>query len=109
MKKKLLTLFMGTALILAACGGGNYDNESAEGGTSSAGDGDAAEIYKNKCSGCHGEKLEGVVGPKLNDIGSRLSKEDIEKVIEEGKGSMPSKIVTGDDAAKVAEWLAGKK
>lgn len=38
-----------------------------------------------------------------------MSAEEIEKIIVDGKGSMPPGLLTGDDAKLVAEWLAEKK
>lgn len=104
MKKKLLALLMGTALLLAACGGGD---DAAD--TPTAGGGDAEKLYGQKCSSCHGGNLEGGVGPKLSAIGSKYSKEDIEKIIAEGKGSMPKGLLEGADASAVASWLAEKQ
>jgi cytochrome c551 len=104
LKKKLLALLMGTSLALAACGGGGDE----AGGGDKAG-ADPEKLYNQKCSSCHGGNLEGGVGPKLSDVGSRLSQEDIESVIANGQGSMPPKLLEGDDASAVAEWLANKK
>lgn len=104
-KKKLLALLMGTSLVLAACGGGGGD-EAGGGDTAGA---DPEKLFNQKCSSCHGGNLEGGVGPKLSDVGTRLSQEDIESVIANGKGSMPPKLLEGDDASAVAEWLANKK
>lgn len=111
MKKKLFALVMGTSLILAACGG-NDDNageEANSGGATTADGSPAAKTYQNKCLSCHGENLEGGVGPKLSDVGSRLSKEDIENVIANGKGQMPAGILQGEEASQVAAWLSEKK
>ncbi|MBT2685435.1 cytochrome c551 [Bacillus sp. ISL-37] len=104
MKKKLLALLMGTSLALAACGGGG--DEAGGGDTAGA---DPEKLYNQKCSSCHGGNLEGGVGPKLSDVGSRLSQEEIESVIANGQGSMPPKLLEGEDASAVAEWLANKK
>lgn len=112
MKKKLLALMMGTSLVLAACGGGDGNNAGKDSGnneTSTADGGDAARTYQNKCLSCHGQNLEGGVGPKLSDVGTRLSKEDIEKTIANGKGQMPGGLVKGDEAKQVAAWLSEKK
>lgn len=113
MKKKLLALLMGTSLVLAACGGGDKAEEkkdTSKGGTTeTASAGDAEKIFNQKCSSCHGQNLEGGVGPKLSDVGARLDKAGIEKVIAKGQGAMPPKLLEGDDASKVAEWLAAKK
>jgi cytochrome c551 len=104
LKKKLLALLMGTSLALAACGGGG--DEAGGGDTAGA---DPEKLYNQKCSSCHGGNLEGGVGPKLSDVGSRLSQEEIESVIANGQGSMPPKLLEGEDASAVAEWLANKK
>lgn len=115
-KKKLLALLMGTSLVLAACGGGEdtadqdtSKNEGSETATETADAGDAQKLYEQKCMSCHGQNLEGGVGPKIADVGSRLSQEDIEKIIAEGKGAMPPKLLEGDEASQVAAWLAEKK
>lgn len=103
MKKKLLALLMGTSLVLAACGGGGDEAGGDKAGA------DPEKLFNQKCSSCHGGNLEGGVGPKLSDVGSRLSQEEIESVIANGQGAMPPKLIEGDDASAVAEWLANKK
>lgn len=108
MMKKVMTFIMGTGLAigLAACGGGGNNNNEDGGETTSAG---AEQIYAQNCSSCHGENLEGRNGPKLEDVGSRLSKDEILDRIENGGTGMPPKIISGDDADKVATWLSEKK
>ena len=106
MKKKLLTVLMGTTLVmgLAACGGGDDDK-----GTDTASSDTGAKIFDQKCSGCHGGDLKGGMGPNLTKVGSRYSKDDILGILKNGKGQMPANVVSGDDANQVAEWLAAKK
>lgn len=110
MKKKLLTLLLGTSLVmgLAACGG-DKDNtkDKGNGGTETASAGQ--KIYDQKCSGCHGGDLKGGMGPDLSKVGSTLSKDEILDTIKNGKGQMPQNVVQGDDAEKVADWLSNKK
>ena len=50
-----------------------------------------AAVFKDKCSACHGEHLEGIkgLGPTLVGIGSRLNAAQVTKVILNGKGKMP--------------------
>jgi cytochrome c551 len=105
MKKKLLGFVLGTSLVmgLAACGGGSDTNKDTASG------GEAAKIFDQKCSGCHGGDLKGGMGPNLTKIGSTLSKDDILNTIKNGKGGMPPNVIQGDDAEKVADWLAAKK
>ncbi|MCM3113105.1 cytochrome c551 [Lederbergia lenta] len=107
MKKKLLGLMMGAtlAIILTACGGGgNNSNENAGESVS-----DAEAIVNKSCISCHGENLEGRNGPALDKIGATLDKDEILDVIANGRPGMPKEIIKGDDAEKVAEWLAEKK
>lgn len=111
MKKKLLALLMGTTLVmgLAACGGGSDTSKKSDGG-STAKAGDAEKIVSQKCSSCHGQNLEGSVGPALNKIGAKYSKDEILNIINKGKGGgMPAGLISGDDADKVAAYLAEKK
>ena len=67
------------------------------------------QLFKNSCSACHGGDLTGGVGPNLTKVGSEFSQGEIEKIINEGKGSMPAKLIDESQATKVAEWLASKK
>jgi len=104
MKKLMMPLCIVFAfLLLAGCG------NKEESSSSSAKAGDPEKLYNQKCSVCHGSNLEGGGGPNLQAVGSELSKEDIEKIILEGKGNMPKGVLKGKDAQAVAEWLAEKK
>jgi len=118
MKKKLLTLLLGTSLVmgLAACGGGGGKNDTKKdtsngGGTTETADAGAAQkIYDQKCSSCHGGDMKGAVGPNLTKVGSKYSKDEILDILKNGKaGGMPANLVSGDDANTIADWLAAKK
>lgn len=111
MKKSLMALFFGTALILGACGDGEITEppqvEAPDNGNSAI---DAERIVNQRCISCHGENLEGRGNfPELNEVGSRLSEEEILAVILEGRGSMPPRIIEGEEAEAVAAWLADKE
>ncbi|HSJ37895.1 MAG TPA: cytochrome c [Planococcus sp. (in: firmicutes)] len=116
MKKSLMALLFGTTLILGACGGGETtDPEPAEETpeeTPSEGETtvDAEQIVNQNCISCHGGNLEGQGNfPPLNDVGSRLSEEEILAVILEGAGAMPAGIIVGEEAEAVAAWLSEKE
>ncbi|MDQ0269075.1 cytochrome c551 [Cytobacillus purgationiresistens] len=114
MKKKLLALLFGSVLVLAACGGGNNDatedNGTDNGGeTTTADAGDAEKLYEQSCISCHGGDLSGGAGPNLQEVGAKYSKDEILDIIENGKGAMPGNLLSGDEAAEVADWLAAKK
>ena len=121
---------MGSALVLSACGGGgeeepagepeeNGQEQPAENGGEPAeqpaenGGGETAaqaeQLYQQSCVSCHGQNLEGGVGPDLTTVGSRLSKDEIENIIVNGQATMPAGLLQGEEAAVVAEWLAAKK
>jgi cytochrome c550 len=67
------------------------------------------ELYAANCLACHGDQLQGVVGPKLANIGSEYDAEHIQGVILNGQGSMPPIAVDAEKAKALATWLAEKK
>ncbi|MBS3909557.1 MAG: cytochrome c [Actinobacteria bacterium] len=97
-----LLLIALAAFMLAGCsdGGGAEKKEGAV--TESEGEaqteGEAVELepeevkdpellYVNNCGACHGHDGNGVVGPAIR--GTSKSGEEVEKIINDGKGSMP--------------------
>lgn len=70
---------------------------------------DYEKSYAQKCSTCHAADFTGGVGPDISKIGSQMTKEEIEKIILDGVGIMPPGQLKGEEAAAVAEWLAGMK
>ncbi|MEN1967309.1 cytochrome c551 [Lentibacillus sp. N15] len=127
MKKWLLAVLFGTALVLGACGGGGDDNASdnndngdqatEDSGTSDNGgdvDASAAEdAFQSNCASCHGSDLSGQSGPDLTKVGSKYDKDEIADIIKNGKegdqGTMPPGMASGDDVDLIASWLAEKK
>lgn len=109
MKKILLGVSITSMLFLAACGGDSTE-ESAPVDSGDVASVDAEAVVNQKCISCHGNNLEGQGNfPALNDVGSRLSEQEILSVILEGKGAMPGGIIEGDEAEAVAAWLAEMK
>lgn len=114
MKKWLMAVLFGSAIVLGACGGGgNSDNDNANkdnggGGTENASA--AEDIFQDNCSSCHGSDLTGGAGPDLTKVGSKHDAKEIEDIIHNGKDGMPAQTqVSDEDAKTVAEWLASKK
>lgn len=67
-------------------------------------------LYKQTCSACHGQNLEGLVGPSLTEVGSKYSKEEIATIIREGNGAMPSGLLTDEtEISMLSEWLSERK
>ncbi len=109
--KKLLTVLIGAALVLGACGGGNEaapatpapTETPATDATAGTFDATAAEAtYKQSCAACHGANLQGASAPTL--VGTGLSKDEILTILREGQGTMPAGLVR--DGAEVEENLA---
>lgn len=68
---------------------------------------DAEDIYKNSCAACHGGNMDDGSAPSLNDVGSRLSEEEIKDIIINGTdGGMPPGLATAEESAVLAEWLS---
>lgn len=115
MKKWLIAVMFGVLLILGACGS-NDDNNGANEPADNANNGSeevdvsaAEESFQNNCATCHGDDLSGDVGPDLTAIGSEMSKDQIEKQIENGGDGMPPGLVEGDERNTLAQWLSEKK
>jgi mono/diheme cytochrome c family protein len=92
-----LCLAFAFALVVAGCG------SSDSGGGSDAG----RELFAARCGGCHTLKSAGTsgeIGPSFDDL--RLTKPVVLAAIKSGPGVMPSELVTGADADKIADFLA---
>lgn len=115
MKKKLLAVLFGAVLVLGACGGGGSDDGNKNGNNNAANNNDSTnvsageEVYQNKCAGCHGADLSGVSGPGLQEVGAKLSADEIADIIENGTGGMPAINMSDEDREALSEWLAAKK
>lgn len=115
MAKKWMVIVLGALLTLSACGGGGAEEDATgttESGTTDTGGATATAaeaIFIKSCSGCHGKNLQGGMGPKLAQVGSKYTEEDILSIIQNGQGAMAGNIIQGEDAEAVAAWLAGMK
>ena len=62
------------------------------------------EVQSKSCINCHGDNLEGAMGPAL--VGTDLEVDEIADVIINGKGSsMPAGLVPTEHVTEFAEWL----
>ncbi|TNJ65648.1 cytochrome c [Paenibacillus hemerocallicola] len=115
MRKSLLCLSLLLAVSLSACGKSKTpETNQGTGGTAGGGGTatvDAAAIYKQNCTSCHGVNLEGGGAPKLQNVGAKYSKDQIAGIVSNGKGAMPSfkGRLSDADINGLADWLAAKK
>lgn len=74
---------------------------------------EAKALFKTNCVSCHGTDLAGRVGGKsdLRQLGSRLSPEQIEQIISDGRGRMPdfADKLSADDISALSIWLGELK
>jgi mono/diheme cytochrome c family protein len=61
-------------------------------------------VYQGSCASCHGDRGEGGTGPAL--AGSGLAVSQITAQIRSGGGAMPPALVTGQEEADVAAFVA---
>jgi cytochrome c551 len=86
-----------TLLILTGCSSGS---------SSSAKDGET--IYKENCSACHGDQLQGAVGPPVVNMKGKHSEEEVLKIISEGTPKMPGNLLGDEESKIVTKWLMEK-
>jgi cytochrome c551 len=117
MKMLIACLTILLVFSLTACGKGNTTTPTAipetgaatdSGGVSTA---DAVSIYKQNCMSCHGNNMEGAIGPNLQKVGGKYNKDQFVTILTNGRGAMPSfkNKLTSNEIVSLAEWLSGKK
>lgn len=84
----ILILLLGVGLIFFMSAHGANKEEEEGGGGEKTEKFDAATFAKDNCTSCHGQNLEGGMGPKL--AGTSASADEMKKIIRDGKGSMPA-------------------
>ena len=65
------------------------------------------DLYISRCAACHGDELEGKVGPMLGRDSSAKEMPDSYWVqtINKGKGSMPAITLNDDEVQLVMEYI----
>lgn len=69
----------------------------------------AKAIYAKTCVACHATDLSGKDGPNLQKVGARLTRDQILSTVKNGKGMMPSGMVSDEEANLLADWLSTLK
>ncbi|MFK7691507.1 c-type cytochrome [Paenibacillus sp. HJGM_3] len=98
--------------LLSGCGAKSGGSEEAAGKPEllAAASADTQAIYKKRCMSCHGDGLQGRIGPKtdLTQVGGRLTAEQIEAQIRKGGNGMPAfQDLKAEEIAALRDWLAG--
>lgn len=90
----ILILIISSLGILFACENKTKNNTTTK--TKSTVVTSGVDLYQTHCDGCHGDEIKK----------RGLSKDEILNAIKNGKKGMKANIVKGNDAEKVAEYLA---
>ena len=71
----------------------------------------ATALYKSNCLACHGDQLQGGMGPELTKVGGAMTSDQIYNQIAKGGGGMPgfSGTLSDEEIKTLAGWLAAKK
>ncbi|SDD96923.1 cytochrome c551 [Paenibacillus sp. UNCCL117] len=114
MKRRMMVAVWTAALTLALAGcGGKSAGEAAQsaGQGQAAGGEDVQALYKSNCLSCHGNDLQGGMGPSLQKIGTKLTEEQIAAKVKNGGGGMPAykSKLKEEEVQTLAAWLAEKK
>ncbi|SDI30469.1 c-type cytochrome [Natribacillus halophilus] len=96
-RARALVILGAAAFIIGGCNGEVDEKDSEE--TVDAGEG--MELYEDSCIDCHGENFEGTTGPSI----AGYNEDEVLDAIEEGPGSMPEDLYTGEDAEAVAQYV----
>lgn len=106
-KRAMMFLSIPLMCVVGACSGeeGSEDAPSTDDDMSQG----EALYQNNNCVGCHGGELEGASGPNLQNVGNRLSPDEIEEVITEGRGQMPGGLIEDEEELDaIVEWLSSQ-
>lgn len=113
MKKMWIPILASSLLLVTGCSGKTATEEPKTDTTTTptVDAGTPEAIYQKNCMNCHGMNLQGAVGPSLANIGSKLKKDDIKTILENGKGRMPAQksYIQAEDLDKLSTWLSEKK
>ena len=110
----IMVIGLGLMFLFSFVGLDNMDEiaQEAEGGEEVVGEtaqqtaAGPEAIYQQSCLSCHGAEYEGGFGPVLKGIGEKLTSEEIQGVLKNGKGAMPPGLVPADQIEEMAQWLS---
>ncbi|MCM3342548.1 cytochrome c [Paenibacillus sp. MER TA 81-3] len=112
MLKANLTFFLIVmiVLVITACSEGT-DNQATNEGMTAPGDANALALYKKQCLSCHAADLSGKVGPGLQEIGSKLTEQQLIEIIHDGARGMPAfkKMLSAEEIQALSQWLSKNK
>jgi cytochrome c550 len=75
---------------------------ASTGGAPTGDAGRGASVFAESCAGCHGADATGGVGPSLVGVDAAT----VLLVVPAGQGTMPAGLVSGQDLADVAAYVA---
>ena len=64
------------------------------------------QVYLSNCAACHGQDLEGAIGPQISDSGHAMSKPAIRSIITNGQQAMPAIELGESELEQVVGYLS---
>jgi len=106
-RKLVILILLVLTLTLTACG----NPPPRESNSTDAEPSEVMTLYKQKCLSCHAADLSGRIGPSLETVGARLSKEEVVTIITMGVRGMPSfkRALSAEEIDTLAVWLEEMK
>ncbi|MBW5470962.1 c-type cytochrome [Brevibacillus formosus] len=106
--KAIKYLLIGSLFLVAtACSNAATEEQTEAADTEKS----VMKLYKNNCMSCHGNDLSGRVGPGLQQVGSKMTEENLVEIITVGANGMPGyeKVLSAEEIGQLAKWLSEKK
>jgi cytochrome c6 len=110
LSRRSLTAWALSAALLGAaggCGGGNDNQSASSSGGGSPPQESGKDLFTHTCAGCHTLKdagTNGSVGPNLDEIAP--SKDLVLATLRAGPGAMPTNLLVGAEADRVATYVS---
>lgn len=116
MPRRLLALLLPLGLLLACGDKPDDDDDDDEDSAAVEADPDedeedvdpdavGAAAYAETCVACHGSEGEGGVGPAHTEVVPGLGADDLERIIDEGTGSMPPIFVPEEERGPLIAYV----
>lgn len=111
MKVKRFMMVFSLLFVVSACSSVAKEEQAQNPNAATPDEASAMALYKNNCLSCHAVDLGGIVGPSLQQVGSKFIEEQLVEIIHDGEKGMPAfeKMLNTDEIDVLAKWLSQKK
>ena len=93
---------------LAGCGGDDENSSATPSGGGETAAASGEELFEQRCGSCHtlaAAGTDGAVGPNLDDLAPDAPR--VQEAIKTAPGVMPEGLAEGEEAQRIADYVAG--